>query len=354
MLEAALQFQTIGTPVSSERYGNGHINETYLVITDQEVWYILQKINHLVFSNVPSLMENIAGVTRWLAKHDSDPRHVLTLVPTKEGKDFLSEFGGFWRMYVFVTDSICLERPESTEDFLQSAVAFGRFQNQLADYPAHELHETIPHFHDTVDRYRKLDAAIEEDAYDRLKDVQEEVAFALARRDEAATMVNMQKAGELPLRVTHNDTKLNNVMLDAKTRKPLCVIDLDTVMPGLAGNDFGDSIRFGASTAAEDERDLSKVNMSLEMYEAYTRGFLSACRANLTDAEINTLPLGAKLMTLECGVRFLTDHLNGDVYFRTHYSGHNLDRCRTQFKLVADMEQKWDTMQQIVEKEAAK
>lgn len=351
MLEAARRFRTIGTPITSERYGNGHINETYLVITDKQMWYILQKINHHVFSDVPKLMQNIAGVTRWLAQHDSNPRHVLTLVPTEDGKDFLTALGGFWRTYVFVTDSLCLEFPENTRDFMNSAVAFGQFQRQLADFPAKELHETIPRFHDTVDRYRKLDAAIQEDACDRVKDVKRELDFALARRQEAATMVNMQNAGELPLRVTHNDTKLNNVMLDAVTREPLCVIDLDTVMPGLAGNDFGDSIRFGASTGAEDERDLSKVNLSLEMFGAYTRGFLSACKDDLTAQEIATLPLGAKLMTVECGVRFLTDYLNGDIYFRTNYSDHNLTRCRTQFKLVEDMETHWDTLGEILEKE---
>ena len=222
------------------------------------------------------------------------------------------------------------------------------FQNQLAEFPAATLSESIPHFHDTIDRFRLFHEAIDNDKASRLESVKDEVARYLAHEEEAGTMVNMCRRGELPLRVTHNDTKLNNVMLDAATRTPLCVIDLDTVMPGLAGNDFGDSIRFGASTATEDEKDLSKVEMSLDLFKAYASGFLKACGKSLTKTEIETLPMGAKLMTLECGVRFLTDYLNGDVYFRTHYPEQNLDRCRTQIKLVEDMESKWTEMNKII------
>ena len=227
-------------------------------------------------------------------------------------------------------------------------MAFGSFQRQLADFPANELSETIPRFHDTPNRYRALRAAIEKDALGRAASCREEIEFALTREADAAVMINLLAAGELPLRVTHNDTKLNNVMLDAKTRKPLCVIDLDTVMPGLAANDFGDSIRFGANTGAEDEKDLKKISLSLARYEAFARGFLEACGKALTPKEIETLPWGAKLMTLECGVRFLTDYLEGDTYFRIHRPGHNLDRARTQFALVADMEKKWAQMCDIV------
>ena len=256
--------------------------------------------------------------------------------------------GEFYRMYDFVHDSICLDAPETDEDFYQSAVAFGSFQRQLADFPANELSETIPRFHDTPNRYRALRAAIEKDALGRAASCREEIEFALTREADAAVMMNLLAAGELPLRVTHNDTKLNNVMLDAKTRKPLCVIDLDTVMPGLAANDFGDSIRFGANTGAEDEKDLKKISLSLARYEAFARGFLEACGMALTPKEIETLPWGAKLMTLECGVRFLTDYLEGDTYFRIHRPEHNLDRTRTQFALVADMEKKWTQMCDIV------
>ena len=347
MLNICGKFQTKGAALSCEPYGNGHINATYLVKTDEEQ-YILQRINHHIFQDVPGLMRNVERVTAFLAEKDLDPRHSLHLVPAKDGAAYVEAEGEFYRMYDFVHDSICLDAPETDEDFYQSAVAFGSFQRQLADFPANELSETIPRFHDTPNRYRALRAAIEKDALGRAASCREEIEFALTREADAAVMINLLAAGELPLRVTHNDTKLNNVMLDAKTRRPLCVIDLDTVMPGLAANDFGDSIRFGANTGAEDEKDLKKISLSLARYEAFARGFLEACGMALTPKEIETLPWGAKLMTLECGVRFLTDYLEGDTYFRIHRPGHNLDRTRTQFALVADMEKKWTQMCDIV------
>ena len=335
-------------PVSCERYGCGHINVTYLVVTESGRRYILQKINNSIFKDVPGLMGNIAAVTKYLRTLISDPRGVLTLVPTVDGTDYLEHTdGSFWRVYDFVEQSICLQAPESADDFYQSAVAFGAFQQQLKDFPADTLCEVIPNFHNTSDRYRIFKEALATDVCGRASSVKAEIDFALAREQEAGTLVNMLAAGELPLRVTHNDTKLNNVMLDETTRTPLCVIDLDTVMPGLSLYDFGDSIRFGAATAPEDEKDLSKVWMDIDMFTMYTKGFLSAC-PGLTQNERDMLPMGAKLMTLECGVRFLTDYLNGDVYFATHYEGQNLDRCRTQFKLVADMESKWEDMKRIV------
>ena len=347
MLNICGKFQTKGAALSCEPYGNGHINATYLVKTDEEQ-YILQRINHHIFQDVPGLMRNVERVTAFLAEKDPDPRHSLHLVPAKDGAAYVEAEGEFYRMYDFVHDSICLDAPETDEDFYQSAVAFGSFQRQLADFPANELSETIPRFHDTPNRYRALRAAIEKDALGRAASCREEIEFALTREADAAVMINLLAAGELPLRVTHNDTKLNNVMLDAKTRKPLCVIDLDTVMPGLAANDFGDSIRFGANTGAEDEKDLKKISLSLARYEAFARGFLEACGKALTPKEIETLPWGAKLMTLECGVRFLTDYLEGDTYFRIHRPEHNLDRTRTQFALVADIEKKWTQMCDIV------
>ena len=349
MLNICGKFQTKGAALSCEPYGNGHINATYLVKTDEEQ-YILQRINHHIFQDVPGLMRNVERVTAFLAEKDPDPRHSLHLVPAKDDAAYVEAEGEFYRMYDFVHDSICLDAPETDEDFYQSAVAFGSFQRQLADFPANELSETIPRFHDTPNRYRALRAAIEKDALGRAASCREEIEFALTREADAAVMINLLAAGELPLRVTHNDTKLNNVMLDAKTRKPLCVIDLDTVMPGLAANDFGDSIRFGANTGAEDEKDLKKISLSLARYEAFARGFLEACGKALTPKEIETLPWGAKLMTLECGVRFLTDYLEGDTYFRIHRPEHNLDRTRTQFALVADMEKKWTQMCDIVKK----
>ena len=257
------QFALDGLPISCARYGSGHINETYLLVTSRPHLYILQKINSYVFHNAAGLMDNIIAVTGALRRQDSDPRHVLTLVPTLDGRPYLTAGEGeTWRLYEFVTDSLCLDKPESVDDLKQSGVAFGMFQNQLADFPARTLTETIPHFHDTPARYEQLKQAMRENRAGRLNEVRAELDFYLAREQEAAALMDLCRAGKLPLRVTHNDTKLNNVMLDRFTRAPLCVIDLDTVMPGLAANDFGDSIRFGASTAAEDEKDDSVLVMA--------------------------------------------------------------------------------------------
>ncbi len=341
-------FQLASQAVSCQRYGCGHINETYLVVTECGTRYILQRINDRIFRDVPGLMENIASVTAFLAKQTDDPRSVLTLIPTNDNKAYHCDpTGAYWRVYAFVEDSICLQLPETPADFYESAVAFGSFQQLLKDFPAETLHEIIPNFHNTPDRYRIFHETLAKDPMGRAKDVQEEIAFVLAREEEAGTLIRLLAEGKLPLRVTHNDTKLNNVMLDSQTRTALCVIDLDTVMPGLSLYDFGDSIRFGAASAAEDEQDLSKMEMRLEMFEIYTKGFLRSC-PGLTETERQMLPMGAKLMTLECGLRFLTDYLDGDHYFATHRPGHNLDRARTQFKLVADMESKWEQMHQIV------
>jgi len=243
-----------------------------------------------------------------------------------------------------------VDKAESPEQFYKSAVAFGRFQSLLSDYPAHTLHETIPDFHNTPDRLRKFREAVERDAFGRAGDVRDEILFCNTREAFIHTLADAEKAGELPLRVTHNDTKLNNIMFDSATGEPICVVDLDTVMPGYSVNDFGDSIRFGATTADEDERDLSKVNLDLNLYELYTKGFIEGCGGKLEPKELSLLPAGAKMITLECGMRFLTDYLEGDNYFRIHRPGQNLDRCRTQFKLVADMEKHWDEMAAVVEK----
>ena len=349
MLNILNRFHLEGAPVSCARYGSGHINETYLVETDAPHRYILQKINRGIFKDVPALMDNILAVTTYLAQMDPDPRHVLTLVPELDGLHWAQDGEGeYWRVYEFVTGGICLDRAESAEDFYQSAVAFGRFQTMLADFPAGTLHETIARFHDTPNRYGALHQAMEADSALRRKTVEKELEFALSREQVAGGLMGLLRQGALPLRVTHNDTKLNNVILDEKTRAPLCVIDLDTVMPGLVANDFGDSIRFGASTAAEDEVDLTRVSLSLPLYETYVKGFLGACGERLTRREVETLPLGALLMTLENGVRFLTDYLEGDHYYAIHRPSQNLDRCRTQFQLVRDMELKWDAMNEAV------
>ena len=349
--EQAYQFQTHGEPFFCAPYGNGHINQTFLLVDSTASQYILQKINRHVFREPEALMRNIAAVTQYLRKTAASPRETLYLIPTKNDEQWhVDSDGEIWRLYRFISDCLCLEKAETTADFLESGAAFGRFQQQLNDFPAHTLTETIPKFHDTPNRYATLHKAIQTDSYDRTKEVQREITFALERESYADTLVSLQNKGDLPLRVTHNDTKLNNVLFDRDTRKALCVIDLDTVMPGLSVNDFGDSIRFGASTAAEDERDLEKVQFSLPLFEAYTDGFLSSCGQTLTPNEKGHLRDGAKMMTLECGVRFLTDYLSGDTYFRVHRPGHNLDRCRTQFKLVSEMEQKWDEMGNIVER----
>ena len=350
--EILAQFPMESRVLSCERYGHGHINVTYLVTTQSKKRYILQKINHKVFPNVEGLMRNMVAVTDYLHARVSDPRGVLPLVNTKEGAGYLLHTDGtYWRVFDFIENGLCLQAAETQEDFYQSAVAFGNFQQQLKDFPAETLCEVIPNFHNTVDRYRLFREALEKDAAGRADNVREEIAFVLEREQEAGTLVHMLEEGKLPLRVTHNDTKLNNVMLDATTRKALCVIDLDTVMPGLSLYDFGDAIRFGAATAAEDEKDLSKVEMDLAMFEIFTKGYLTAY-PGLTETEREMMPMGAKLMTLECGVRFLTDYLNGDVYFQIHYPEQNLDRCRTQFKLVQDMESKWDKMACIVQQMA--
>ncbi len=344
------QFCLDAEPASCTPYGCGHINRTYLVATAGGRCYILQKINHHTFRDVAGLMENIELVTEHLRRKSPDPRSVLTLIRTKDGKSYLEADDGYWRVFRFVEDSICLQQPESDADFYESAVGFGTFQQLLSDFPAEKLHETIPNFHNTPDRYRAFLETLTRDPMHRAAQVQPEIEFALARQAEMATLQNALDAGELPLRVTHNDTKLNNVLFDAKTRRALCIIDLDTVMPGSALYDYGDSIRFGAATAAEDERELDKMEMSLERFRVFTRGYVRAC-PGLTQKELELLPLGAKVMTMECGVRFLTDHIDGDNYFSIHREGQNLDRAHTQFKLVADMERKWDKMKEIVNEE---
>lgn len=347
-VSAARHFPLDGEINYCEPYGFGHINRTFLVVTDKKVRYILQGVNHKVFADVPGLMNNISLVTRHIAKKVSDPRGVLHLLPADTGEDFyLDADGQYWRVYDFVEHSLCLQAPESPDDFYQSAIAFGTFQNQLADFPAERLVETIPNFHNTPDRYRIFHEVLAADKLGRAKSARYEIEEFLKRERDGCELANRLASGALPLKVTHNDTKLNNVMLDEDTRKPLCVIDLDTVMPGLAAYDFGDSIRFGASTAAEDERELSRVSMDIELFKMYATGYVAAC-PNLSQAEKDSLALGAKTMTLECGLRFLTDYLDGDTYFAIHRDGHNLDRCRTQLRLVQDMERKWDEMNDII------
>ncbi len=355
LLKVTEAFAFDGKVVESKPFGNGHINETLLVETDKGSQYILQKINTYVFTNPQELMENVFNVTEFLKKRlveqGGDPnRETLTFIQTKDGKLYYDGEEGAWRAYRFQHELMALNAARTPKDFYASGKAFGHFQALLNDYPADTLFETIPHFHDTPSRFKQLHEAIEKDAAGRAASVQEEIEFALAREKDASLVMDLQAQGVLPLRVTHNDTKLNNVLLDPETGDGVCVIDLDTIMPGQAIFDFGDSIRFGASTAAEDEKDLDKVQMDLELFEAYTKGFLEGCNNVLSPTEKDLLPTGAWMMTLECGIRFLADYLNGDVYFKTTYAEQNLDRAHTQFKLVEEMEQKQDQMQAIVAK----
>ena len=342
-------FRLNGQPVSCVAFGHGHINETLKITTDTGKEYVLQRINQYVFKDPVKVMANACAVTDFLRQKSGDPNAALHFIPTAQGQYYHRDpQGEFWRMYDFV-DGFCLDAPKSDADFYESALAFGNFQEMLSDFPAHTLYETIPEFHNTIDRYRLLREAIAADNVGRRKDVEAEIQFALRREEVGGTLQRMRLNGELPLRVTHNDTKLNNVLLNKDTRKGLCVLDLDTVMPGLSLYDFGDSIRFGAATAAEDAPDPSKTKLDLHLFEVYTRGFLTAAHS-LTQKEVEMLPMGALIMTLEVGIRFLKDYLDGDLYFGIAYPEHNLVRARTQFALVADMERKWDEMQQIVQK----
>lgn len=348
MEQIVCRFKLEGEPRSCEPYGDGHINRTFLVETGAGRRYILQKINGAVFPDPRGVMENVAAVTGFLARGSGDPRTCLHLVSTADGGLWTEdERGDVWRVYDFVEGSVCPKTPAPPEVAYQCASAFGDFLRRMEGFPAEKLRETIPGFHDTPDRYRKLRAALEADALGRAGDLAAEIGFALDREAQAGALVRMRRAGELPVRVTHNDTKPGNVLLDAGTGRALCVVDLDTVMPGLAAWDFGDAVRSGAAAAAEDERDLSRMGLDMKAFEAVAQGFTDAC-PSLTDRERRSLPLGAWLITLECGVRFLTDHLAGDAYFAIRRPGQNLDRARAQFALAEDMERKWDRMQAVI------
>ena len=350
------------TVMGAVRYGSGHINDTFCVVCQpsegKAIRFILQGLSVTAFPRQQALMENFIGITSYLrgkiaAAGGDTIRQTLNLVPTRDGKPYYTDpTGKIWRLTHYVEKSLCLQKA-TPELFEASARAFGRFQWLLQDYPAETLHETIVNFHNTEDRFEKFLTALNADKLGRAKDVAEEIRFAMERRADCSVAVNALREGILPLRVTHNDTKLNNVLIDEDTLEGICIIDLDTTMPGLSIYDFGDSIRFGANHSAEDEKDLSKVSFDIDLYTRYTRGFLEGAQGSLTQAELDYLPWGAKLMTLECGIRFLTDYLDGDNYFHIRYPQQNLYRCRTQFKLVADMEAQWEQMHQIV-KELAK
>ena len=346
-----------GTLAGIDRYGHGHINDTFCVHCRTEegkdTSFILQGISRAAFPNHRELMENFAGITSYLrreilAEGGNPLRETLSLVKTRDGADYYTDPDGkAWRLMPFIENTECFQSA-TPELFEASGRTFGRFQYMLRDYPAETLHETIPDFHNTQRRFDRFVAAVEADRQNRAGGVARETQFILERKGDCGIALRAQREGKLPLRVTHNDTKLNNILFDRDSHEGICVIDLDTTMPGLSINDFGDSIRFGANHSPEDEQDLSRVNFDIRLYEVFTRGFLEGARGSLTSGELEYLPWGARLMTLECGIRFLTDYLEGDRYFRVSRPQQNLDRARTQLKLVKDMEEQFDAMAAVV------
>ncbi|MBO5213989.1 MAG: aminoglycoside phosphotransferase family protein [Clostridia bacterium] len=338
------KFALCGTVRSVEPYGEGHINLTLLVTTDEKR-YILQKMNTNVFPDTEGLMANICSVTQYL---DQKGVETLRVVPTREGNCYYSDESGKYRVYDFIENTVTYQTVSDREVFKNSGAAFGEFQNYLAGFDASRLTEVIHRFHDTPNRFEHFKKALAEDCFDRAKECAPEIEFLLSHKDTYGTVIEGLADGSIPLRVTHNDTKLNNILMDAQTNRARAVIDLDTIMPGSMLFDFGDSIRFGASTAAEDETDLSKVHFDLDLFRAYAEGYCTAVKESITEKEATLLPYGAYLMTVECGMRFLTDYLSGDTYFATKYDGHNLVRCRTQLKLAGEMEANFDAMGKIV------
>ena len=352
------RFAVPGDFTGATRHGSGHINDTYQVTCDlagQPVHYLLQRINHDIFTNPVALMENVSRVTAHLrgklraAGCRDLTRRALTVIPTRTGNTVQRDAAGqWWRMYYFIERARTFDKVETEAQVFEAARAFAQFQGLLADLPAPRLHDTIPHFHNAVLRLAALCEAIQKDPHNRAAGAKPEIAFAEERAGMCARLLERLQRGELPERITHNDTKLNNVMLDEQTNAAVCVIDLDTVMPGLALYDFGDMVRTATAAALEDERDLTKVFSRPEMFAALARGYLSEAKF-LTAAEREELVFSGRLITLVIGIRFLTDHLLGDTYFKIHRPNHNLDRCRTQFKMVASLEAQTDAMEKVVQ-----
>jgi len=335
--------QKFDIEVEIQPYGDGHINDTYLAQSTPK--YILQRINTNVFKRPDQVMENVLAVTEHLRKQiekeGGDPlRETLMVVKTVDGENYLRDGDDCYRAYRFIEGASTYNLPESTEQMYHAAKAIGKFQKRLADFPAEQLHETIVQFHDTPNRVEQLKQAIRDNLAGRLDLVQAEIEFATEISKYASIITDAMESGEVPLRVTHNDTKLNNIMLDDVTGEGVCVIDLDTVMPGSLLYDYGDALRFGASSGPEDEKDLDKIYFVMPVYEAFTKGFLEEAGESMTEKEKELLPWSIVMMTYECGIRFLADYLNGDTYFKTHYPEQNLDRARTQFKLVKDQMEK--------------
>ena len=353
-LRAILEcFDFPGEFVDASVIKTGHINDTYRLRFDDAGAareYVLQRINTYVFRRPRELMENVLMVTEYLrevyAKEGVDPANrVLRVIPTRDGQSMIQDGeDGFWRAYDFIRGAYNVDHAGSPAVFREIGVGFGAFQRMLADFPIERLHETIPHFHDTRRRLGTFEESVAKDPLGRTAEVAEEIAIVRARGPEMCRIVELLEAGALPLRVTHNDTKINNVMLEEGTGKAQCIIDLDTVMPGSVLYDFGEALRTGASTADEDETDLSRVRMDMELYAAYTDGFISETASRLTATELENLPLGVKVMTFENAMRFLYDHIDGDVYYHIDHPKHNLERARCQFRLLEDIDSKWDEM----------
>jgi Ser/Thr protein kinase RdoA (MazF antagonist) len=356
----ANHFRFDGQFAGVSSYGDGHINDTYAARFRNPGGslhrYLLQRINTNVFKNPIELMQNIERVTEHLQRKivaaGGDPtRETLTLIPTTEG-GFLYQTveGDYWRAFLFIEDARTFNNPVNSKHIYSAARTLGIFQKNLADFPAEALHETVPNFHHTQKRFETFIKAVELDSHNRASQVKDEIHFVQSRSDETSILTDLLARGELPLRITHNDTKLNNVLIDDKSGEGICLIDLDTVMPGLSLYDFGEAVRAGAALAAEDETELSKAGFSLEIFEQLARGYLEAAQDFLTPAEIEYLPFAAQLMTFEDGMRFLTDYLSGDVYFKIQREHHNLDRCRTQFRMVLALETRYDEMKTIIRK----
>ena len=350
------QFNINGEFQSYKQITYGHINSTFLVKFLEEgnvKEYIVQRINSYVFKNPFAVMSNIQAVTNHINKKNeksSSKINTLNFHPSSQGFCFyLDENDDFWRVSDFIKNSKTINETDNLKIIEEAGLAFGEFQQYLADMPADQLYEIIPQFHNTQNRYKIFKDTLMADPQKRSKEVLTEIEEYLNLEDLATTMHKMQTSGQLPLKVTHNDTKCNNVLFDKDTNKRLCVIDLDTVMPGLLGFDFGDAIRFIANTCKEDETNLDLVTIDFQKYKAFTKGFLQAVGKSLTENEKNTLALGAITMTVECGVRFLTDYIDGDKYFKTEYPDHNLDRARCQLKLAKEMQKNYKTMQSIVD-----
>ncbi|HHW25435.1 MAG TPA: aminoglycoside phosphotransferase family protein [Clostridiales bacterium] len=348
-------FELEGEPVSVAECKSGNINKTFVVDTSSGKKYILQRVNESVFRNPDAVMENIVNVTEFLRKkiieRGGDPaREALTLIPAKTGGySAISDDGGYWRVYAAIPNAVAHDKIERPGQFYNAGYAFGEFQRLLADFDATKLHETIPNFHNTPLRYEAYRAALEADEYGRAAEVKPEIEFIEEHKWLCPIITEGIAIGKFPMRVTHNDTKLNNIMMDADTDEAVCVIDLDTVMPGSLLFDYGDAIRYGASNAAEDEKDLSQVYIRTELFEEFTSGFIRGIGGELTADEAKAMPVSVAVIALELGMRFLTDYLNGDKYFKVLYDSHNLDRTRTQLKLVSDVLKKRAELEAIVE-----